>query len=745
MRENNFAYISGSGEGYDYPLQNFLPTFPKDVCCTWVRENQLEQSYLIDPISANPMLAISLAQNGWKVIAARSNPINWLITELICQKGIRDRIRASTNKLLISRKDGQTLEDILKPIYLTRCSGCGKEIQAEGFIWEKGSDVPHARVYNCPTCGDAGERDITQQDLDRLGRLGKLDIHLSRALQKVSPEQAYEKESILEALSCYPPRALYFCMLLVNRFELLEMDKEQKRFLRAALLTVFNDAHALRHWPIRQYRFLQFSLPQRYFEKNLYTSLTTANEQWPEMHQSIPVSSWPNLPPDSGGICFFQTRLTESRQLFKDIPSAAILTIFPRPGQTYWTLSAIWSGWLWGKNAVNPIRSALRRRRYGWFWYAKAIQQSAQRIQFPGSGPLRFFGLFPFYTPTLAFGLFAGMRKAGFDLKGAAFREGEALLQAEWELDGNTPDSIPHEVNVEEIVKHCLQGINEPIDFQEILMHVVIQASLDSNSLGEDAVIEENDYSQLNHNIKQITERSDILSFGMIETQGMKKYLLHQQRGNFTPLSERIETHTVQLLHYVNEISLRSIDRLACLHFKGHLTPTGELVQTIIQSYAKKVGQSDKMVHLHESELEKARENDIQEMSGHIKDIGTRIGLAVKQDETFTWSDKKTGEVLYEFHISLTADFSNTLMAATSHENAQHVFVYPGSRAALIYWRFQQDYRLSEAQRDGGWHLVKFRHIRRLAERDLITLEVWRDLIDSDPPMREAPAQLKII
>jgi hypothetical protein len=744
MRENDFAYISGSGEEGDFPLQNFLPPFSKDVCCTWVRENQLEESCLIDPISANPMLAVALAQNGWKVIAARSNPINWLVTELLCEEGIRDRIRAATNKLLISRKDDQSLEDILKPIYMTTCGGCGNEIQAEGFVWEKGSDVPFARVYSCPSCGDAGEREISHKDLTRLEQLGKLDIHLSRALQMVNPGQAYEKESILEALSCYPPRALYVCMLLVNRFEYLEMDKGQRKFLRAALLTVFNDAHALRHWPIRQYRFLQFAVPQRYFEKNLYLSLTTANARWPETHRSIPVSSWPNLPPESGGICFFQTRLAENKQLFEDIPSAAVLTTFPRPGQTYWTLSAIWSGWLWGKNAVKPIRSALRRRRYGWYWYAKAIQQSAQRIHIPAAGTLRFFGLFPFYTPNLAFGLFAGMQKAGFILSGAAFREGEELLQAEWKNDKKPPSSKPEEIKVEEILSYCLQGINEPIEFQEILMHVVIQASLESKILGKDAAIEEDDYSQLNRQVSQIIEKPDLLMYGSTDTQAARKYLLHQPSRNLTPLSERIESHILELLQHVNEISSQSIDRLTCLHFKGHQTPRRELIQTIIQSYAKKIGQTKDTYQLHEAESPKARQEDLQEISELIQDIGNRIGLAVKQDRTLTWSDRNTGEVLYEFFISLTADLSKTLLAATSHENAQHVFVYPASRSALIHQRFQQDFRLPEALTD-GWHLVKFRHIRRLAERELITIEVWKDLIDSDPPMREAPAQLKII
>jgi len=744
MRENDFAYICGSGEGYEFPLQNFLPPLPKNIYTTWVRENQYEQSFLIDPISTNPMLAVSLAQNGWKVIAARSNPINWLITEMLCQNGIHKSIRTAVNKLLISRKDGLSLEEILKPIYMTLCSGCGKEIQADGFIWEKGQNVPSGRVYSCPFCGDAGERDITQQDLDRLGQLGKLDIHLARALQKVNPEQDYEKESVHEALSCYPPRALYVCMLLVNRFELLEIDKSQKKFLRAALLTVFNDGHVLRHWPIRHYRFLQFALPHRYFEKNLYIALTNAEKCWPDTHQSIPVSSWPFLPPESGGICFFQTRLAERKQLFVDIPSAAILTVFPRPGQTYWTLSAIWAGWLWGKNAVKPIRSALRRRRYGWYWYARAIQQSIQRIHLPAATGLRFFGLFPFFTPNLVFGLFAGMQKAGFVLQGAAFREGEDLLQAEWEFGGHQAFPKPIKIGTEKIITFCLNGINEPIDFQKILTHVVIQTSLESNAIGKDVGIEEDSFSQLNHQVKQITEKSGLLTGGSTEMHGTKKYLLHQRGEDLTPLSERIEARLQWLLEHSNEISYPSIDRLMCLHFKGHLTPGQELIHAIIEAYAEKVEQARDVYQFPKRESIKNRENDIREITEIIENIGKKMDFITTHDGAITWSDPKTKEVMYTFIVTLTTNLSNSLLAPSSHEYAQHVLVYPGSRAALMHQRLQQDFRLSEALHN-EWHLVKFRHIRRLAERELITLETWKELIDRDPPMREAPVQLQII
>ena len=89
--------------------------------------------------------------------------------------------------------------------------------------------------------------------------------------------------------------------------------------------------------------------------------------------------------------------------------------VFPRPNQAFWTLSALWSGWLWGRKGVTPMRSALSRRRYDWDWFAQAIRASFHSLA-PGliqDTPV--FGLFSQSTPNFYLGLQTGMRTAGFE------------------------------------------------------------------------------------------------------------------------------------------------------------------------------------------------------------------------------------------------------------------------------------------------------------------------------------------
>ncbi len=744
MRVNDFPYIAGEGQGPVFPLRNFLPPLPNHVFKAWISENQLEHHYLIDPISANPLLPITLAANGYKVISSRSNPINWLITEVLSDKDCQTKINRVVNKLLIRRKDGKSVEEIMENMYRTPCSACSKRIQPQGFVWEKGAAMPTSRVYACPHCGDSGEREISDEDRDNLTQLGNLDIHIARAIQKVNPINRNENASMRDALDCYLPRALYACMLLVNRSQLLALDKTARQFLRAALLVVFNDAHALHHWPDRDYRFLQLSVPQRFFEKNLFLSLTTAHLQFPQCDQTIPITYWPYLPGESGGVCFFHSRLAEQKDIFSGIEPCTAVTVFPRPGRAYWTLSAIWAGWLWGKNAVQPIRSALRRRRYDWAWYAKAIFQSIRRLQPSSADATRVFALFPGFTPNLVFGLFTGMRCAGFDLQGAAFREKENALQAEWKTGSQLEMAGSDNFNLDHVIQHALTGLNKPLLFQDILLFTIIQLALNRELADNITNIEDTAYSRYNNLINQQIERAAYISTAEKGTPSTTIYFNRISPSEAEPLAEQIETVIFQLLDHSWEIPMQSIDRLVCKRFPGNRTPSKELITMIVNAYGKQVKEKEDVFQRRENEGLRKRQEDLKAISELLLDLGRDLGYQVMQGPPIIWKDPQPESTSHQFYLTNTMRISETVFQTAAIEKTSRYLVYPASRAGLLYFRLGQDPQLVNAIED-GWHLVKFRHVRRIAEKQSLTRAFWTDMVDKDPPLREAPAQLLMI
>ena len=79
---------------------------------------------------------------------------------------------------------------------------------------------------------------------------------------------------------------------------------------------------------------------------------------WTETGSTVPCEAWPKKIPESGGILIYEGRLKDLAHVVKkEIPIAAVIGSVPRPNQAFWTLSALWAGWLWGKDAVEPYKS----------------------------------------------------------------------------------------------------------------------------------------------------------------------------------------------------------------------------------------------------------------------------------------------------------------------------------------------------------------------------------------------------
>jgi hypothetical protein len=60
------------------------------------------------------------------------------------------------------------------------------------------------------------------------------------------------------------------------------------------------------------------------------------------------------------------------------------------------------------------------------------------------------------------------------------------------------------------------------------------------------------------------------------------------------------------------------------------------------------------------------------------------------------------------------------------------IFLFPGSRSALLRYKLDRDAWLRE-RTSKGWHFMKFRTLRDLALRADLSLDLWDLLMDSDP------------
>ena len=138
------------------------------------------------------------------------------------------------------------------------------------------------------------------------------------------------------------------------------------------------------------------------------------------------------------------------------------------------------------------------------------------------------------------------------------------------------------------------------------------------------------------------------------------------------------------------------------------------------------------------------RDIDLQEIVNLLKQIGENLGQKTSRKDAFYWKDPTANRITYIFYPIITAEIAQYVLNQESDNKEEYVIVFPGSRSALINFRIMHDPRLSAAI-EGHWHFLKFRYLRRLAKKEDLNLQSWKNLLDSDPPLWNPPTQLQFI
>ncbi len=366
-------------------LERFLPPLADANDPGWLGLSLAPGNWILDPFGASPQLDVLLAKAGYRVLVTAGNPVARFLIDLVAHPPEASDLLAALGGLAAERKEDARLETHLKDLYKTRCDQCHQDVSAETFIWDKKANQPIYKVYHCQNCNTNGEFPATKEDIELAEQWARSEpLHRARALGRVADLDDPEREFAEEALSIYTPRTIYAIGTLINRLDALQMSPERRRCLMALLLHAFDACNAL--WPQQGERARPKSLqtPNLFRENNIWLALQQGlglfQDAGKQAGGSPLVTLWPEEPPEGGGICIFEGPLRELSDQVQDVPIRAVLGAAPRPNQAFWTLSALWAGWLWGREAVGPFRAVLRRRRYDWQFQAEALRALMQNL-----------------------------------------------------------------------------------------------------------------------------------------------------------------------------------------------------------------------------------------------------------------------------------------------------------------------------------------------------------------------------
>ena len=783
MISDSLVFIPGNPIEEPFPLARFLPPVPQGVASTWLTGQEIPAgSWVLDPFGANPRQAVEIARAGYRVLVAANNPVARFLLEMTANPPAESALRATVADLAASYKGDERIEPHIRSLYLTDCVQCGREIMAEAFLWERDARTPFGRIYDCPYCGDSGEHPASEKDAEKALSFGNIGLHRARALERVAGPQDPDRQHVKEALDVYLPRALYAVFTLINKLDRLPVLPNQhtsdRSLLTALLLTAADQANSLWAYPSGRARPRQLTVPPRFRENNVWLALENSISLWARGEAtdrpSVPLTTWPDLAPESGGITVFEGRLKNLGPDLEGMHIEAVLASLPRPNQAFWTLSALWAGWMWGKEAAAPFKSVLRRRRYDWTWHCSALAATYESLlpHLPASTP--FYSLIGEAEAGFVTAAMVAAYLNGFNLSGLALRAKNGQAQMLWQpgrkppvAGGNLPLSSSAETSHDrnelavEIQELCINAAQdylrergEPSGY--LYLHTAaLSALVQSGSWPDLEALSPGEVAaQIQTTFQQIfTFRKGFLRFGGSQhSLDIGKWWLQNEGTNtHIPLSDRVEMAIAPILQNHPGTSLAEIDRAICKDFSGLLTPDREFVFACVDSYGEQEPPDSGDWALREQDLPRSRHKDLQEIKGLLNQIGKRLGYNIfdpsaskavegqlslqldqgmRTQQPVAWAGENE-EIVYVFHLRASAVIGELILKG---DNLPHpsLLVIPGGRAGLIAHKLAENPLLRRTA-DENWRFIKFRHVRRLAKNASLSRENLEEILLLDP------------
>lgn len=711
------------------PLERYLPPVPSGIAADWLGINAAKGAWVLDPFGASPQMAVEAAQAGYRVAVAANNPVARFLLEMHAQPPSTEELTAALAILSAAKGAEDRLEPLILELYQTECPKCRAQTPADAFIWQQDAEAPHAKVVNCKSCNEQGEYPTDDKDKERAASFQRGGPHLSRALERIAPKSDPDREHAEEALEAYLPRAVFALFTIINRVDGLALDETQRKLISALVLSACDRANKLWAHPSGRLRPKQLSVPAQFREYNLWFEMERSIELWAQPQTHVPILTWPAAPPGSGGISLFEGRLREMSPELDKFSFEAVITAFPRPNHAFWTLCALWAGWLWGREAIGPFALVLRRRRYDWAWHTEALHAGLSALSYEIAEDTPVFGLVTESEPGFNEAAVVAANLADFRIEGMAQRREEELLQLTWNqgIKSSAEKKINPEVQVSAAAQDLLRSRGEPSHFLHLQAAAMAQLAK-REQMGS----EQSQPGELHAEVKSTLETGLTFRRGFVRFGGSDQSLetglwwLNDATGARSPLADRVEIATVRYLIRNPGKSFAEIDRALCQIFPGLLTPPQSLVQAVLLSYGE---EQEGKWKISVGDAPRGRREDLRSIRGALTGLGKRLGYQVSGDTPLRWEDK--GNAVLNFYVIASAVIGEILLKSKTPA-VKSLVVLPGRRAPLTLYKIGRDPRLTLAAND-GWRFVKFRHVRRLAENQSLTSESFMELLDLDP------------
>ncbi len=732
---NEQPYIYGNSSTRDYPLQNYLPEYRPGIAESWLKETIPTGSWILSPFGSSPQTSLEAARAGFRVLLPVHNPVLRFLIENLAKPPSREDLNRALASLASSYKGNERLKPFILSLYETDCPQCGAKTSALSFTWTKNTRELLTKTCRCQTCGEETRTVATAEDIAKAQKFSDRSPIHARALTRVSSPTDPIRVHVENALGSYPPRSVYALFSVLNKLTGSELPPDDLIYLEILLLHAFQCcSHPLAGTKVNSPS-NENAFDNTLQELNVWYALEDALDIWTLQTEPIPTTLWPAAPPGKGGICIFPGRAKDLITELENIPIQAILTVFPRPTPSFWGLSALWTGWLWGQEAAAPLRGVLSAGNYDWNWITKAVENTLAELGKVVPGGVPVLGLVPKAdTIPLISASSAGLA-AGLKLKNIALNPDQRLVQTQWVFPSERLSAANHESSRELIRKagyDLLKKAGEPL--HNLLIHAAGISSLAQAGYPDKAeIVSAEDYfPQLLRDFEEnIAYRQGFLHFPEADSWWHLELELDP-----LPLSDRVEISLVTLLIKEGDsISEKQLLKTLAGEYPGLSTPRSRLIQACLDSYGENRSGHENTWVLKPNDQPASRFQDLEEIGNILREIGTKLGFATREapgpENTLHLIWQEGNEVRETFFISVSGLLHKIVTTKDGSQGRQWM-ILPGSRAPLVAYKMNQNPLLAEMIR-ANWQLVKFRHLRRLSEQGDLTRENFQERFNLDP------------
>jgi len=752
---------SAGGRG---PLSRYLPPVPEGVGRAWLQANLPRQAqehpWIIDPFGAAPRLAVEAARAGYRVLVTANNPIARFLLEMQANPPQPDELRAALADLAAAHKGDERIAPHIRSLYTTACAQCGQMVMADAFLWEREASAPYASLYTCPACGASGEHPANEMDVRRAAEFSNSGLHRARAIERVAGQNDPDREHAEAALSVYPARAVYVLFTLLNKLEGLNLPQPRLNHLIALLLHACDQGNSLWAYPSGRERPLQLVPPPRYREHNLWLALEQGIDRWASKapYEPLALTFWPQQPPEGGGLCIFEGRLKDLAGDLPSIPLRAALAALPRPNQAFWTLSALWAGWIWGRETTGAFISVLRRKRYDWAWHTAALHAALEHLAASLAPGTPFFGILGGAEAGFLTAALVAADCAGFSLDNLALRSENSPVQITWKRAEGDP--LPESFNQANRVgasaaSACLKSRGEPAGYLTMAAGAVsgmarlhlFRSALAQGLLATPAEV----FNTTQAALKDIlTYRGVFFRYGAGESSESGLWWLREAGAVARPLADQVEIALVNYLLQHPGCTQTEMEIHLLQKFAGLLTPPEELILACLESYAEPANDYPAAPsigwRMRPQDAPAARRAEINQVARQLQALGQRSGFTISDEPTSDSSHlvfmDVSGKPKYWFHIKASAVFGE--LVHESHSPPERsLIVLPGGRANLVAYKLRYNPHLAQSV-EQGWRFLKFRHVRWLLETPLLSAQNFDEQLNADPLTYSAP-QMRLL